>query len=179
MASLGMLVAGIAHEINTPLGSINSMHDTLTLIHHEIKHNITIHRKFGNIPKIACRLSQLNQIFVNLLINAKQAIKGKGSITIETLAHKGYITIKFTDTGQGIPPEKLNHIFDPGFTTKGVGVGTGLGLSICYQIVQEHHGEISVESEVGKGSTFTVVIPTNLQKLMGKRDKNKNGKNPD
>lgn len=95
------------------------------------------------------------------------------------MAHKGYITIKFTDTGQGIPPEKLNHIFDPGFTTKGVGVGTGLGLSICYQIVQEHHGEISVESEVGKGSTFTVVIPTNLQKLMGKRDKNKNGKNPD
>lgn len=254
MASLGMLVAGIAHEINTPMGSINSMHDTLmraterlkgvlavecdensphhdqvksmikiiddanctirdgtervttivrrlrsfarldqgeldeeadihegledtlTLIHHEIKHNITIHRKFGKIPKIACRLSQLNQIFVNLLINAKQTIQEKGSITIETLAHKNYITIKFTDTGQGIPPEKLNHIFDPGFTTKGVGVGTGLGLSICYQIVQEHHGEISVESEVGKGSTFTVVIPTDLQERLEKA--RKNGKNP-
>jgi signal transduction histidine kinase len=85
-------------------------------------------------------------------------------------------TIKFTDTGQGIPPEKLDHIFDPGFTTKGVGVGTGLGLSICYQIVQEHYGELHVESEVGKGSTFTVVIPTDLQDRLEKAGKS--GKKP-
>lgn len=254
MASLGMLVAGIAHEINTPIGSISSMHDTLmrateklkgvldvecdksspnhnkvesllqviddansiiqdgtarvttivrrlrsfarldqgeldeeadihegmedtlTLIHHEIKHNITIHRKYGTIPKITCRLSQLNQVFVNLLINAKQAIQEKGTITIETKADKDYITIKFTDTGQGISPEKLNHVFDPGFTTKGVGVGTGLGLSICYQIVQEHFGEIHVESKVGKGSTFTVILPTNLPERLAEAEKK--GKKP-
>lgn len=248
MASLGMLVAGIAHEINTPMGSINSMHDTLiratdklkgvlgeacdeesphhkkvesmikiiddanrviqegtervttivrrlrsfarldqaeldeaadihegledtlTLIHHEIKHNITVHRHYGKIPKIACRMSQLNQVFVNILINAKQAIHGKGEITITTYVRGNDVAIEFKDTGIGIPKENLNRILDPGFTTKGVGVGTGLGLSICYQIVQEHHGEILVESEVGKGSTFTVVIPTDLKKRLEKME---------
>ena len=116
-------------------------------------------------------MSQLNQIFVNLLINAKQAIKGKGTITIKTEARDGYITIEFTDTGNGIPKDKLDRIFDPGFTTKGVGVGTGLGLSICYQIVKEHYGEISVRSEIGKGTTFSVVIPTDLKERLEKQVK--------
>ena len=100
-------------------------------------------------------------------MNAKQAIKDKGEVTISTCQRNGKVYVEFTDTGIGIPKENLKKIFDPGFTTKGVGVGTGLGLSICYQIIQDHLGEIRVQSEVGKGSTFTIVIPTNLDQLLG------------
>lgn len=106
----------------------------------------------------------LNQVFVNILINAKHAIQGKGEITIKTFHQEGHIFIQFTDSGTGIPEENLAKILDPGFTTKGV--GTGLGLSICYRIIQEHQGRIDVESLVGKGTTFTIVIPTNLQERL-------------
>ena len=109
----------------------------------------------------------MNQVFVNVLINAKQAIKDKGEVTISTYQRDGKIHIEFSDTGVGIPKENLKKIFDPGFTTKGVGVGTGLGLSICYQIIQDHLGEIKVQSEVGKGTTFTIILPTNLDELLG------------
>jgi signal transduction histidine kinase len=101
------------------------------------------------------------------LINAKQAIKTeKGKIKITTYQKDKKVYIEFEDNGVGIPKDKLKKIFDPGFTTKGVGVGTGLGLSICYQIMQDHRGEILVESEVGKGSKFTVVFPTNLDEIL-------------
>ncbi|MBT3232355.1 MAG: PAS domain S-box protein [Calditrichaeota bacterium] len=244
MASLGMLVAGIAHEINTPIGAVSSMHntsirafnklhenlksfcgvecldddgiiktfkviedgnrviesgiervttiikrlrsfarldeaeikeanlhegleDTLVLIHHETKHNIEIIKNFGEIPVISCFPGRLNQVFLNMLINAKQAIKEKGKITISTHLENDKVYIKFADDGVGITKDKLSRVFDPGFTTKGVGVGTGLGLSICYQIIQDHHGTIKVDSEVGKGTTFTIILPTNLNKILG------------
>jgi PAS domain S-box-containing protein len=244
MASLGGLVAGIAHEINTPVGAMTSMHDTLmraiaklkehlkeanpgafesderlkslfamidesnqvirsgasrvaeivrrlrsfarldeaelkkvdvhegledtlTLVHHEIKHNIQIVRDYGTLPVMSVFPSRLNQVFLNLINNARQAIHNKGTITLRTWVEDKTASIAITDDGVGIPKENLSRVFDPGFTTKGVGIGTGLGLSICYQIVKDHRGRIDVESEVGKGATFTVRIPTNLDEILG------------
>lgn len=239
LASLGSLVAGIAHELNTPIGAVNSMHqtivrafanireqltsndpglvdrndvlqrnfeaienanrviasgtervmnivrrlrnfarmddaelktvdihegleDTLTLIHHEIKHSISVVRHYGDIPHIPCYPGQLNQVFLNLLNNARQAIIGEGTITISTSRVGDNVLISVEDTGMGIRPEHLERIFEPGFTTKGVGIGTGLGLSICRQIVEKHNGTLEVHSEPGKGTTFTVALPIDL-----------------
>jgi len=103
---------------------------------------------------------------LNILINGKQAIEGKGQITIKTFLKKDRVHIEFTDTGSGIAPEKLAKIFDPGFTTKGVGVGTGLGLSIVYQIIEDHRGKIKVTSEVDEGSTFAITLPIDLDKRL-------------
>ena len=242
MASLGNLVAGVAHEINNPVGALNSAADvsarcinriveslaslpelsalpqdsrfnkalellrennrialeasgritrlvqslrnfarldesefqeaelhegldsTLTLLNHELKDRVTVEKMYGTIPRVRCYPNQLNQVFMNLLVNAIHAIDGPGVIHIETTAADAFVHIKITDTGQGIPPEHLEKIFDPGFTTKGVGVGTGLGLSICYNIIQKHRGKIYVESQVGKGTTFTVSIPLSGEK---------------
>ena len=247
MASLGQLVAGIAHEINTPIGAINSMHDTLfrtldrlkefiqqelpedcrqipkleaafkliddsnsviksgaervinivtrlksfarldeadlktvdihegiedtlVLIHHELKHNITIVKNYGDIPPISCFPSQLNQVFLNLLVNSKQAIKDKGIITITTCVKNKKVHIKFSDDGVGIPKESVSRIFDPGYTTKGIGVGTGLGLSISYNIIQNHRGEIKVTSELGNGTEFLIVLPMDLETQLEKEE---------
>lgn len=237
MASLGHLVAGVAHEINTPLGSINSNADvsrraleivrqyleessqrpeealpdrvkqaigilveantttlsatqrivgivrslrnfarldeaelkevdihegiesTVTLAYHEFKNRIDIVRDFGDLPKIWCYPTQLNQVFMNVLVNAIHAIAEKGTITITTRRAGDNITIAFGDTGHGISPDHLKRIFDPGFTTKGVGVGTGLGLSIVYKIIRAHDGRIDVASAVGKGTVFTITLP--------------------
>jgi signal transduction histidine kinase len=101
-------------------------------------------------------------VFLNILINARQAINGPGEISITTYRKGNRAFIEISDNGSGIVPERLSRIFDPGFTTTGVGVGTGLGLSICYQIVQDHKGEIEVTSEVGKGTTFTIILPMDL-----------------
>lgn len=142
--------------------------DTLVLIHHEIKHHIELEKDYGVLPLISCYPGRLNQVLLNLLINAKQAIRSEGKIRIKTWHEAGKIFISISDNGVGIPAEHLQKIFDPGFTTKGVGVGTGLGLSIVFRIVREdHRGEISVESEPGVGTTFTVAIPDNLDQLIG------------
>jgi PAS domain S-box-containing protein len=236
MASLGSLLAGVAHEINTPIGSINSNSDvalraldklrdaldkaspeakedpalknaveilqsigkvnktacdrivkivrslrdfarveeaepktadlheglesTLTLVHHVIKNRIEVTRDYGEIPDVECLPDQLNQVFMNILVNAAHAIEGNGEITIRTRFDGDNVTISFADTGKGISAENLPRIFDPGFTTKGLGVGSGLGLPICYKIVKEHGGRIDVQSELGKGTTVTVTLPS-------------------
>lgn len=237
MATIGMLVASVAHEINSPIGALGSMHatlvkaidklkgtlskngtdssvledpkvaatlviiddanrviangtlrvtgivrrlrsfarideaertmaninegieDTLTLIDHEIRHKIRVVKNFGELPELLCYPGQLNQVFLNLLVNSRQAMENGGEITISTHFQNGSIQISFSDTGKGIAPELLDKIFEPGFTTKEVGVGTGLGLFIVKSIVQAHGGSIGVQSVVDKGTTFTIELP--------------------
>lgn len=132
---------------------------TLTLLQHLLKDRIELIKNYGQLPELRCYVSQINQVFMNLLTNAAQAIPGRGTITITTRHEGNFAVIEIADTGSGIAPEHLTHIFDPGFTTKGVGVGTGLGLAISYRIIENHRGSIAVESEPGKGTTFTVRLP--------------------
>ncbi len=233
LAAMGQLVAGVAHEINTPLGTINSNFDvtsralniireemtkhpggpsnksqqmfstldslmnvnrlacariirivrdlrnfarldeadfkeanlnesiegTLSLLQHELRDRIEVIREFSELPLIPCYPNRLNQVFMNLLVNAIQAIAGKGQIRIRTQVKDQHLYVTISDSGSGIKPEHLDKIFDPGFTTKGVGVGTGLGLSISARIVHDHQGTISVETELGRGTTFTITLP--------------------
>ena len=132
---------------------------TLTLAAHLLKNRITVQREYGDLPHVLCYPNQLNQVFLNLIVNAAQAVEGAGTITIRTRRADGSVVVEISDTGCGIPPENLTKIFDPGFTTKGVGVGTGLGLAICYRIVANHQGRIEVESTVGAGTTFRITLP--------------------
>lgn len=230
MASVGLLTAAITHEINTPMGAINSnvqiedmllnelmanpavqtneelnamlgqlneangvnltacsriieiikslktfsrldqadfqeadinegIRSVLVLTNNLLKRRITVHEDFGSIPPVKCFPGQLNQVFMNIIVNASQAIEGEGEIFIRTYQKDRDIYISIRDTGTGIREENLTKIFDPGFTTKGIGVGLGLGLYISYNIIQNHKGEISVSSEYGKGAEFTIRIP--------------------
>jgi len=125
----------------------------------EVKHKADIVKEYGVIPIVRCIPSQINQVIQNMLINASQAIEGKGLITIQTGMTKHEAWIKVIDNGVGIEKENLPHIFDPFFTTKPVGTGTGLGLSLCFRIIERHRGSIQVESEAGNGTTFIIRLP--------------------
>ena len=131
----------------------------LTIGKNVIKHKAEVVRDFGVLPKVSCSPSQINQVFLNLVTNAAQAIEGRGRILIKTLADEQYVHVVVRDSGKGIPQEDLARIFDPFFTTKPIGEGTGLGLSIVFGIVKEHGGHIQVKSEVGKGTAFCVSLP--------------------
>jgi two-component system NtrC family sensor kinase len=137
----------------------NCMENMLTLVHHHIKNRIDVYKKFSDLPKIKCIPNQIDQVFLNILINAIHAIKDKGEIFIETQMENNQIVIAIQDTGEGIPAKYIEKIFDSGFTTKKCGVGTGLGLSIVKQIITKHNGQIHVKSEVGKRTTFTIKLP--------------------
>lgn len=132
---------------------------TLLIMKNKLKSKVTVHKHYGEIPTVRCSPSQINQVFLNLLNNAADAIKEKGDIVIRTLADGNKIRISFADTGVGIPQNVMQKIRDPFFTTKDVGKGTGLGLSIVDQIVTSHGGELLIESEPGRGTTVTVVLP--------------------
>lgn len=132
---------------------------TLNILENEIKYKVEIIKEYGNIPNIRCYPMQLSQIFLNLIVNALQAIENQGKISIKTYSAGGKIFIEIGDTGCGIPPEVIDRIFEPFFTTKRVGKGTGLGLSIVYNIIKRHNGEISVKSKIGEGSLFTIALP--------------------
>jgi signal transduction histidine kinase len=133
--------------------------ETLALVEHQTRGRIEVVRTYGEIPVVQCYPGQLNQVFMNLIVNAIQAIEGEGRIEVECSREADSVSVRVRDNGRGISEESLPRIFDPGFTTKGVGVGTGLGLSIAYRIVSNHGGTLKVRSEVGKGSEFTVEIP--------------------
>lgn len=239
MASIGRLLAGIVHEINSPIGSILSnnqvilralerveealasgdpvslakakglvgtcrslagvdkiaceriaevvrglktfarveradlrkvnlneqIQNTLKLTHGEFKNRITVETDLGQIPPVECHASMLNQVFLNIVVNAGQAIEGAGKITVRTRREGDRVHISISDTGPGIRPENRAKIFAEGFTTKPVGVGTGLGLSISKKIVEETHGgSLDFESQVGTGTTFHIRVPIEQSK---------------
>jgi signal transduction histidine kinase len=227
MASLGNLVAGVAHEVNTPLGAIHSnaelsastlrklvataddpelaskltalsevnkvtltasrridtivralrnfarldeaeqkkvdLHDglrsTLALLPQPQDKKIEIITQFGELPEVTCHPNQINQVFMHLLQNSLEAIETEGTVSITTEFVDTHATITIQDTGRGIPEALRDRIFDPGFTTKGVGVGTGLGLAICYRIIEEHGGSINIDGAPDKGTIAVVRLP--------------------
>ncbi len=121
--------------------------------------NATVVKEYGEVPEIECQPSLLNQVFMNLLLNAAQAVEGAGTISVRAGATENQVWVEIADTGKGIPPENLDRIFEPFFTTQPVGTGTGLGLSLVYGIVRKHNGRINVASEPGKGTAFRVCLP--------------------
>jgi len=140
------------------------LENTLKVIWNELKYKTKVEKKYGKLPHILCFPKQLSQVFMNILINAAHSIKETGEITISTWHENNNIFITISDTGSGIAPNDLNKVFDHFFTTKEVGQGTGLGLSISYEIIKKHAGKIAVESNVGRGTTFTITIPV-VEKL--------------
>lgn len=135
---------------------------TLDLLANEYKDRITVHRAYGDLPKVECFPGQVNQAFVNIFLNAGQAIAGRGDVWIKTFTEWEKVIIAIKDNGCGIPREDVAKIFDPFFTTKKVGEGTGLGLSITYGIIKKHGGTVRVASEPGKGTEFFVELPVRL-----------------
>ena len=136
-----------------------NLDSTLNIVRNELKYKATVTKEYGDLPQLRCYPQQLNQVFMNLLVNAAHAIEKQGNIKISTRAVNEYVEIAVSDTGTGIPTENVKRVFDPFFTTKEIGSGTGLGLNVSYNIIKKHKGAINVESEVGKGTTFTIRIP--------------------
>jgi len=133
--------------------------DTLMLAHHELKHGIQVETEFAPLPTVQGHANQLNQVFLNIIVNAKHAMAGAGRLRIRTEPSEIGVRISFEDTGPGIPEDKIATIFEPGFTTKSKGHGLGLGLAICQQIVDKHHGAIWAENLPSGGARFVLDLP--------------------
>ena len=131
----------------------------LGIVHNELKYRIELKKDYAEVPPILCNPQRLGQVFVNLILNAVQAIEGAGTITVRTYRQDEHVVAEIADDGPGIPEENLGKIFDAFYTTKPVGQGTGLGLSISYEIVKKHGGDIQVSSTVGQGTTFRIILP--------------------
>ena len=132
---------------------------TLALKEPQFKNKIRVVRDFGDLPRVRCYPGQLNQVFLNLLMNACDAIGKDGEIRVKTRPTEGGVRLEFHDDGSGIPDDVQSRIFDPFFTTKPVGEGTGLGLSLSHGIIERHGGRIFVGSELGRGTTFVIDLP--------------------
>jgi two-component system NtrC family sensor kinase len=140
------------------------LESTINIVNNEIKYKAQLVKEYGILPEIECLPSQLNQVFMNMLVNAGHAIEEQGTITIRSgMQGEDYVWIEIGDTGKGISPEHVTRIFDPFFTTKPVGKGTGLGLALSYGIVEKHQGRIEVRSEIGRGTTFRTILPVHQQ----------------
>ncbi len=135
------------------------MEDMLTLVQHKMKDRIVVHKQLNDLPHIQCLPSLIDQVILNILVNAIQAIENKGKIFIKSYKQNDQVIIEIQDTGKGISKENLEKIFESGFTTKKCGIGTGLGLSIVKQIIQKHNGSLDVKSNLGKGTTVTIYLP--------------------
>ena len=137
----------------------DGLDSTLALLEHRLGSRIEVVRDYGAIPRVRCHASEINQVFLIALNNAIEAIDGSGSITVRTRTMTGLVNVEIEDTGRGVPPEHLDRVFDPGFTTKGVRVGTGLSLGIAFRILEQHRGRISLDSSEGRGTTVTLELP--------------------
>ncbi|KAA3609958.1 MAG: HAMP domain-containing protein [Calditrichaeota bacterium] len=135
------------------------LESTLMVLHNELKNKVQIKTEYGNLPQILCYPGKLNQVFLNILQNANQAINESGVITIKTWMDKSWVYISIKDDGNGMSEDVLKRVFEPFYTTKDVGKGTGLGLSISYGIIHDHDGDIEVLSKPGKGSDFIIKLP--------------------
>jgi signal transduction histidine kinase len=170
------------------LGSLDTynindgINTTLTVARNEVRYDIDVKTELPEVPAIICNAGQINQVLLNLIINAAQAIKSqkrtqKGSIEIKTYATHDDVVCEISDNGPGIGSDDLPHIFDPFFTTKPIGHGTGLGLSISYDIiVSKHKGDLLVDSSVGKGTKFTMKLPLCRKKNENESEVSSNGR---
>ena len=143
------------------LANINAgLDSTINIVWNELKYKVTLDKDYGDIPEVLCHAQEINQVFMNLLVNAGHAIKEQGEIKIRTYEEENYICVSIADSGEGMPPDVQRRIFELFFTTKKIGEGTGLGLSMSYQIVADKHGgELQVESEIDVGTVFIMKLP--------------------
>ena len=165
-------------ETWTPADIHAGIDSTINIVWNELKYKVELIKSYGELPPVECLPSQLNQVFMNILVNAGQAIESHGQINVATRAEGDFVYIEFSDTGKGITQEHLARIFEPFFTTKPVGKGTGLGLSISYGIVRKHGGEIDVRSEIGVGTTFVIKLPVRAQQNGNRPQAAEPGYNP-
>jgi signal transduction histidine kinase len=147
-------------EAMRPSDLHRGLESTLNIVWNDLKYKVRLEKHYGELPLVECHLSEINQVLMNLLINAGQSITERGSIVIATGAENGEAWISIADSGCGIAPDALQRIFEPFYTTKPIGRGTGLGLAIAYSIIAKHNGRIEVTSQPGAGSAFRVVLPT-------------------
>lgn len=141
----------------------HGIESTLNIVNNEIKYKAEVVKDYGELPPLECIPSQLNQVIMNLLVNAAQAIETRGVITVRTRLDGDQVCLEVADTGKGMPPDVVKRIFEPFYTTKPVGKGTGLGLSLSYGIIKKHNGRIEVTSTPGEGTTFRVWVPQRQQ----------------